>query len=153
MHLHAPSLLRAPAGARTRPFFLIPSDMARTHAFVASILDVVQLSEDLKLVLEGQIEPNLSSSVNHEQAALNAQLIQDCEHMAREIDMLEKQLEDQKPRTELRPESHPGTPSSQDTKDKLSELQNLEEDNRSGVCVRVQKECVVYWYQFSNLSI
>ena len=82
--------------------------MARTHAFVASILNVVQLSEDLKLVLEGQIEPNLSSSVNHEQAALNSKLIEDCEHMAREIEMLEAELEEQKSRKE---ESRPGTAS------------------------------------------
>ena len=117
---------------------LIHSDMARTDAFVASILDVVQLSQDLKLALEGQIEPDSPSSVNHEQAALNTQLIQDCEHMAREIDILEAELEDQKSRTESRPESHPGTARSEDTNVMLRELQNLEEDNRSGVCVCVQ---------------
>ncbi len=138
IHASACSKFSTCGGARASVFvqsFLIHSDMARTHAFVASILHVVQLSEDLKLALEGQIEPNSPSEVNHEQAALNSKLIEDCEHMAREIEMLEAELEEQKSRKE---ESRPGTARSEDNKVMLSELQNLEEDNRSAVCVCVK---------------
>eukprot|EP00802_Teleaulax_amphioxeia_P013136 Tamp_13184.p1 GENE.Tamp_13184~~Tamp_13184.p1 ORF type:complete len:349 (+),score=88.75 Tamp_13184:623-1669(+) len=92
--------------------------------------DNCKLSEDLNRALKEQQDSKAPADPDQDPAALNAKLIHDCELMAREIEMLEAELEKQK--------SRPGTDVSPcleleseaaDTEALLKDLKNLDEDN------------------------
>jgi len=106
---------------------------------LVSIRDGVQLSEDLNRALKEQQDSKAPADPDQDPAALNAKLIHDCELMAREIEMLEAELEKQKsrPGTDVSPRLEQESEAA-DTEALLKDLKNLDEDNRYAQCFCVR---------------
>ena len=100
-----------------------------------------QLSEDLNRALKEQHDSKAPADADQDPAALNAKLIHDCELMAREIEMLEAELEKQKarPAADVSPRLEQEPDPAANTEALLKDLQDLDEDNRSG-----QPVCAVH---------